>query len=134
MTRKELIDHLQHLEKYTHYSEDAPALREAIEMLKCSEIPNSSDERTDKRTGTHACDCISRQQAIDALAKMMPSLMSADGSHPADEEIFKAQEIFADCIESIEILPSAQPEQQWIPCSDCERRCKKWELSKILQE
>ena len=60
MTKQELIDQLQHLEKYTHYSEDAPALREVIEMLKCSEMPNDWKKRTEERTETHACDCISR--------------------------------------------------------------------------
>lgn len=55
-------------------------------------------------------DLISRQAAIDALAKMMPSAYTADGSHPADEAIFKVQEIFADCITALEILPSAQPD------------------------
>ena len=54
-------------------------------------------------------DCISRQAAIDALARMMPRSYTPDGSHPADEEIFRAQEVFADCIEALEILPSAQP-------------------------
>lgn len=54
-------------------------------------------------------DLIYRQQAVDEIAKMMPTLMSADGTHPADEEIFKAQEIFVDCIKTIENLPSAQP-------------------------
>lgn len=24
--------------------------------------------------------------------------------------------------------------QRWIPCSDCERKCDKWEHSKTLQE
>ena len=62
-------------------------------------------------------DCISRQAAIDALARMMPRSYTPDGSHPADEEIFMAQEVFADCIEALEILPSAQPEPKWIPCS-----------------
>ena len=62
-------------------------------------------------------DCISRQAAIDAIAKMMPKSYTPDGSHPADEEIFRAQEIFADCIETIEILPSAQPEI--IRCKEC---------------
>lgn len=52
-------------------------------------------------------DLISRQAAIDALAKQMPQSFTPDGSHPADEEIFKAQEIYADCIKTIEILPSA---------------------------
>ena len=60
---------------------------------------------------TEPCeDTISRQAAVDAIAKMMPKSYTPDGSHPADEEIFRAQEIFADCIETIEILPSAQPE------------------------
>ena len=54
-------------------------------------------------------DLISRQAAIDALARMMPRSYTPDGSHPADEEIFRAQEVFADCIEALEILPSAQP-------------------------
>ena len=72
----------------------------------CSEIPNGSD------------DTISRQAAIDALARMMPRSYTPDGSHPADEEIFRAQEVFADCIEALEILPSAQPEQRWIPVTE----------------
>ena len=55
-------------------------------------------------------DLISRQTAIDAIAKMMPQSLTPDGSHPADEEIFIAQEAFADCIKTIEILPSAQPD------------------------
>ena len=54
-------------------------------------------------------DLIDRQAAIDALARMMPRSYTPDGSHPADEEIFRAQEVFADCIEALEILPSAQP-------------------------
>lgn len=63
MTREELIEHLEHLEKYTHYSEDVPALREVIEILKCSEMPNSSKDffwknarkNARKYTETHAC-------------------------------------------------------------------------------
>ena len=65
-------------------------------------------------------DCISRQAAIDVLARMMPRSYTSDGSHPADEEIFRAQEVFADCIEALEILPSAQPEI--IRCKDCKYR------------
>ena len=63
-------------------------------------------------------DTISRQAAIDAIAKMMPQSLTPDGSHPADKEIFIAQEAFADCIKTIEILPSEQPEQKWIPVSE----------------
>lgn len=47
MTKQELIDHLQHLEQYTHYSEDAPALREVIKMLA---------ETHGNTRRTHACD------------------------------------------------------------------------------
>ena len=61
---------------------------------------------------THENDQIYRKAAIEALARMMPRSYTPDGSHPADEEIFRAQEIFADCIEALEILPSAQPEKQ----------------------
>ena len=57
----------------------------------------------------HENDVISREAAIEALARMMPRSYTPDGSHPADEEIFRAQEVFADCIEALEILPSAQP-------------------------
>ena len=53
---------------------------------------------------------ISRQAAIDALAENMPSAYTPDGSHPADEGIFMAQEIYADCIQTLKELPSAQPE------------------------
>ena len=65
----------------------------------------------------HENDVISRKMAIEALARMMPRSCTPDGSHPADEEIFKAQEIYVDCIESIEILPAVQPEI--IHCKDC---------------
>ena len=63
-------------------------------------------------------DLISRQDAIKALARMMPHSYTPDGSHPADEEIFRAQEIFADCIEALEILPSADV-QPVVRCKDC---------------
>ena len=55
-------------------------------------------------------DLISRQAAIDALAEDMPQTYTPDGSHPADEGIFMAQEIYADCIQTLKDLPSAQPE------------------------
>ena len=66
------------------------ALNMAIDaLLKCSEIPNDSDT-------------ISRQAAIDAVDKL------------SDEPIGyleAAMDVLAD-------LPSAEPEPQWIPCSE----------------
>jgi hypothetical protein len=52
---------------------------------------------------------ISRAAAIEALAEDMPQPYTPDGSHPADEGIFMAQEIYADCIQTLKELPSAQP-------------------------
>ena len=57
-------------------------------------------------------DVIYRQAAIDALAKQMPTPYTPDGSHPADEGIFQVQEVYADCIKTLELLPSAQPEPE----------------------
>ena len=37
-------------------------------------------------------------------------------------------------IDWIDELPTIQPEPQWIPCEDCERRCKRWGNLKTLQE
>ena len=62
-------------------------------------------------------DTISRQAAIESLAKQMPESYTLDGSHPADEEIFKAQEVYADCIKTIELLPAVQPDRAII--DDC---------------
>jgi len=90
-----------------HYEQ---ALSEIRDMLE-------STQPVAKDINVPVKDCISRQAAIDALARMMPRSYTPDGSHPSDEEIFRAQEIFADCIEALEILPSAQPEPHWIPCS-----------------
>ena len=56
-------------------------------------------------------DAVSRQQAIDALAEQMPQSFTPDGSHPADEGIFRAQEIYADCIQTLKELPAVQPDR-----------------------
>lgn len=62
-------------------------------------------------------DLISRQMAIDALAEHMPQPYTPDGSHPADEGIYMAQEIYADCIQTLEGLPPTRPEI--IHCEKC---------------
>ena len=63
------------------------------------DIPSAQPETHDKRTETHACDLINRQQAIDAVVSAM-----IDG---ADAELVEGV---------MELLPSAQPE----PCEDAE--------------
>ena len=108
MTREELIAHLEHLAEYVKYSEDAPALREVIEMLKCSEIPNSSKDffwknarkNARKYTETYACDLIERETArriIDSPRSKEQMLRMLEATPPAQPEV-RTQMSSADCI------------------------------------
>ena len=63
-------------------------------------------------------DLIERQAAIEEIARRD----TTDGTI----KIYSGREV----IEILGDLPPAQPEQ-WIPCSECKRRCDKWEDSKI---
>lgn len=54
-------------------------------------------------------DLISRQAAIE--------------KRPPQERLIIAKTLIESVLDE---LPSAQ---QWIPCSECERRCSKWENS-----
>ena len=118
MTNAEAIEYIKK-NCYGEWCEDdwREAIDMAIEALKCSETPKSSERAAETAQDVQDGDLIFRKAAIEALARMMPRSYTPDGSHPADEEIFRAQEVFADCIEALEILPSAQPEPYWIPCS-----------------
>ena len=62
-------------------------------------------------------DLISRQSAIDALAKNMPSWTTPDGCGQFDHDIQVTDEAYADCMQIIHDMPSAQPEM--IRCKDC---------------
>lgn len=97
MTREELIAHLEHLAEYVKYSEDAPALREVIEMLKCSEMPNSSKDffwknarkNARKYTETHARDLIERETArriIDSPRSKEQMLRMLEATPPAQPD------------------------------------------------
>ncbi len=130
------------------------------------------EKRTEKRTETHACDCISRQAAIDALDEIESEVADGYGyqyekwrkyfcglpsAQPEKTEYMpdtKALPSKRDCVDLAErvtatfydqeheewtqktvtiaevldsvcdeytILPSAQPESPWIPCSDQKR-------------
>ena len=50
-------------------------------------------------------DLISRQAAIDAINKAFERVFAWDGTSPLGDKV-------------LESLPSAQPEQRWIPCSE----------------
>lgn len=56
-------------------------------------------------------DSISRQSAIDALAKFVPYAI-------CDESTESYTNGLTDAYNLILQLPSAQPEQRWVPCSE----------------
>lgn len=91
--------------------------RPTIEQEPCE------DKRTDKHAEMHACDCINRQAAIDALEREQ-SLIERPTTETRwfDLGLRKAQDVLSE-------LPSAQPERpkgEWIAteydtikCGEC---------------
>ena len=65
-----------------------------------------SKEHTDKRTETHACVLISQQAAIDAV------------NNAFDRETLLTGFVRSIAVRAIRDMPSAQPEQQWIPVTE----------------
>ena len=63
---------------------------------------------------------MTREEAIDILRVINPPRES--------------KRIFDEFVQAIDMAIKALEEPKWIPCSDCERRCEKWEHSKTLQE
>lgn len=62
-------------------------------------------EHTNERTETHARDLIYRQDVIKTVTDwLMDLFMDAENVKPLTDRILE--------------LPSAQPEQRWIPCSE----------------
>ena len=73
-------------------------------------------ETHDKRTETHACDCISRQEAIEALGEE-PEVWNG-----TDEEIAARNQWRAD-MEAIKAVLSAEPKKgKWIKRDSYDRR------------
>lgn len=97
--------------------EEAPAANYGMNGW-CKEIP--TEERTEKRTETRACDLISRAEAIDAL-----DVLCQEHRYkiPGKGETYSQyNEAWQDALDRAEgaifNLPPAQPEQRWIPCSE----------------
>ena len=72
-------------------------------------LPSAQPETHDKRTETHACDCIERQAAIDAI--------SCDITVTGRQNAEVVSETIGAFVDRIKALPSAQPEI--IRCKDC---------------
>lgn len=54
-----------------------------------------------------ADEYVKRQPLEAAIAELMPSLLSPDGSHPADEAIYAAQEMCVDAMQVVHEFPKA---------------------------
>ena len=80
-------------------------MREAAELLS-EQSAIQPEERTEKRTETHACDLISRQAAIDAIHNLY-AIHGSEGSWIDQKDAFNA----------VNNLPPAKPEPKkgkWI--------------------
>jgi len=88
------------------------------EQKTFSEMVHLHDAEThDKRTETHACDYIERQDAIEAI-KGLPTWWADDGGYYGGAQPpMKALLDPTDAVSAIEKLPPAQPEI--IYCKDC---------------
>jgi hypothetical protein len=107
----------QHIDKLPalpdgNFAGNHSALKALINMQ-----PTIQTVATDTNVGSNSVipnssDAVSRQAAIDECNKRGAEHIGYAIAH----------------------LPSVQPEPQWIPCEDCERRCKRWGNLKTLQE
>ena len=105
--RRDVIEHLKKRLYETELNSTAehPYYTEIADNrvdIWMNELPSAQPETHEKRTETHACDCIERQAAIDAIDKAL----SRTFAEPCGEMILKD-------------VPSAQLDPQrtgrWIP-------------------
>ena len=91
-----------------------------------NELPSAQPERTDKHTETHACDCISRQGAIDADELMellttairnMKGIAKLIGAED-DPEIKMKIKAYTDIANWVKDAPTIEPELTWHECFD----------------
>ena len=119
-------------ERWIPLNIDAVNMQPTIQPDHVADIGKKVGRTAESAQNVSDSDLIFRKAAIDAIARMMPRSYTPDGSHPADEEIFKAQEVYADCIKSIEALPAVQPKTttmtigrtkgeitMWYECNNC---------------
>ena len=103
--RQAIINELESWLKVEGYSEGELNIIKAV-LYELQSLPSAQPEkRTEERTETHACDLISRQEAIEALKKQM-----SDWNDLYNISIRRS-------IAILEQLPSAQPGV--INCKDC---------------
>lgn len=121
MGETDLISRQAAIDALTEYGDGRAVYISAEEAVRRIDQLPSAQPKTQLSTEDTTFDCISRQAAID---KFEPWL-NVQGYSEGERNMLKA------VLYDLKFLPSVQ---QWIPCSECERRCDKWERSKTLQE
>lgn len=98
ISRQSAIDNLKRHLNETDVPDSYPGIFNAIEeWLSDWEVPSAKPDSKESSLTQKALDSISREDAIDAI---------------------KTSRYLVDAMEKIIRLPSAQPEQRWIPCSE----------------
>ena len=114
ISRKAAIDAVhKNYDVILDFTSDGQTISSSIEDI-LSELPSAQPEVA-KDTNVLTNDCISRQEAIDALRTHERKASKKWFDNQLDIEWNNAIDI---CCYDIEDLPSAQPEQRWIPCSE----------------
>lgn len=96
------IDDYERLSAVSQTVRNMTSLREIVQGLPSAQ----PEKRTEEHTETHACDCISRQAAIDTARDWYEGLIC--GSVKGLEKRLRA-------------LPSVQPQSEIVRCKDCKR-------------
>ena len=109
--------------------------------------PAQQEKRTEEHTETHACDLISRQEAIDAVKWGITYARAINTCTGETKELFKVSNYaLNEAVERLKELPSAQPEvlacgegelsaqSEIIRCKGCKHQVKEWRTDKRLKD
>ena len=118
-----LIDGNEANKRINSYLEHNHELLKAIDELPSAEPDTTTHDSIPAETGKNdsdgtSGDCISRQAALEKIRKMQTYKMFA-----GDDLLLIDQ---AEAQTELMMLPSAQPEQQWIPCSERLPKEREW--------
>ena len=125
--RQAAIDAMAELQGRASTKAELKGISKAWKWIK--KLPSVQPERTDKHTETHACDCISRQGAIDADELMellttairnMKGIAKLIGAED-DPEIKMKIKAYTDIANWVKDAPTIEPERktgQWIPVTE----------------
>lgn len=112
-----LIKYTENGQEFIGYGTYKPEV--LSEFLKEYFMPSAqAEERTEECTEMHACDCINRQAAIDAIGTWDKFGVDERCRIVRWHEGLEPYVHLRDVLTAIVNLPTAQPEQRWIPCKE----------------